>query len=131
MDRMYQRGVLSLGEASRLAGLSQWAFEALLGERGISRHSFRGEPGRGSRVCPKPSVIRPHGFTFLAGIGPLGLFKAFYDKSFITPAVWQEVVESGGKTGRGEAYGSSYGCADYEVSTGIALKSEGAYADKF
>jgi predicted HTH domain antitoxin len=35
---LYRRGVLSLGEASKLAGLSRWAFEELLGERGISRH---------------------------------------------------------------------------------------------
>ena len=35
---LYQRGVLSSGEASRLAGLSRWAFDELLGERGISRH---------------------------------------------------------------------------------------------
>ncbi len=32
----------------------------------------------------------------LAGIGRLGLLKAFYDKIFITPAVWREVVEEGG-----------------------------------
>ena len=32
----------------------------------------------------------------LAGIGRLGLLNVFYDKVFITPAVWQEVVEEGG-----------------------------------
>lgn len=32
----------------------------------------------------------------LAGIGRLELLKAFYAKIFITPAVWQEVVEEGG-----------------------------------
>jgi predicted nucleic acid-binding protein len=31
----------------------------------------------------------------LAGIGRLGLLKAFYGKIFITPAVWKEVVEEG------------------------------------
>ena len=35
---LYHRGVLSLGKARVLAQMSRWAFEELLGERGIPRH---------------------------------------------------------------------------------------------
>ncbi len=35
---LYQRGVLSSGEASVLAGLTRWEFEELLGQRRIRRH---------------------------------------------------------------------------------------------
>jgi predicted HTH domain antitoxin len=34
----YQRGVLSLGKARVLAGLTRWQFEQLLSERHIPRH---------------------------------------------------------------------------------------------
>ena len=36
--RLYQKGILSLGNARRLAGLGKWEFLALLGEEGIPRH---------------------------------------------------------------------------------------------
>jgi predicted HTH domain antitoxin len=35
---LYHRGVLSLGKARVLAQMSRWAFEDLLGARGIPRH---------------------------------------------------------------------------------------------
>lgn len=35
---LYRRGVLSLGKARVLARMSRWAFEELLGQRGIARH---------------------------------------------------------------------------------------------
>lgn len=35
---LYQRGVLSSGKASSLAGLTRWEFEELLGRRRIPRH---------------------------------------------------------------------------------------------
>jgi predicted HTH domain antitoxin len=35
---LYQRGVLSSGKACRLAGMTRWEFEGLLGQRRIPRH---------------------------------------------------------------------------------------------
>lgn len=35
---LYQRGVLSSGKACKLAGLTRWEFEELLGQRKIRRH---------------------------------------------------------------------------------------------
>jgi len=35
---LYQRGVLSSGKASVLAGMRRWEFEELLGQRRIRRH---------------------------------------------------------------------------------------------
>ena len=35
---LYQRGVLSSGKASALAGMGRWEFEELLGQRHILRH---------------------------------------------------------------------------------------------
>ncbi len=35
---LYQRGVLSSGKACRLAGMTRWEFEELLGQRRIPRH---------------------------------------------------------------------------------------------
>ena len=35
---LYQRSVLSSGEASVLAGMTRWEFEELLGQRRIQRH---------------------------------------------------------------------------------------------
>ena len=35
---LYQRGVLPSGKASLLAQMSRWEFEALLGQRQITRH---------------------------------------------------------------------------------------------
>lgn len=35
---LYQRGVLSSGKACRLAGMTRWEFEELLGQRKILRH---------------------------------------------------------------------------------------------
>ncbi len=35
---LYQRGALSGGMARKLAGLSRWEFEHLLGQRRIARH---------------------------------------------------------------------------------------------
>lgn len=35
---LYQRGVLSSGKASVLAGMTRWEFEELLGQRQIRRH---------------------------------------------------------------------------------------------
>ncbi|MEW6755405.1 MAG: UPF0175 family protein [Candidatus Latescibacterota bacterium] len=35
--RLYQKGLLALGKARELAGLSKWEFLALLGEEGIER----------------------------------------------------------------------------------------------
>jgi len=35
---LYQRGALSLGKASRLAGIDRWQFGWLLAERKIPRH---------------------------------------------------------------------------------------------
>jgi predicted HTH domain antitoxin len=35
---LYQRGVLSSGKACRLAGMTRWEFEELLGQRMIPRH---------------------------------------------------------------------------------------------
>jgi predicted HTH domain antitoxin len=50
---LYQRGVLALGKSRRLAGLSRWEFERLLGERKIVRHytqaDLRGDIEYGSR----------------------------------------------------------------------------------
>ncbi len=35
---LYQRGVLSSGKACRLAGMTRWEFEELIGQRRIPRH---------------------------------------------------------------------------------------------
>ncbi len=35
---LFQRGKLTLGQASPLAGMSQWQFQQLLGSRGIPIH---------------------------------------------------------------------------------------------
>jgi predicted HTH domain antitoxin len=35
---LFQREKLTLGQASRLAGISQWQFQQLLGSRGIPIH---------------------------------------------------------------------------------------------
>ena len=35
---LYRRGVLSLGKARALAGMTRWDFEQLLGERQVPRH---------------------------------------------------------------------------------------------
>ena len=35
---LYQRGILSSGKACKLAGLTRWEFEELLGQRKIKRH---------------------------------------------------------------------------------------------
>ena len=35
---LYQRGILSSGKACKLAGLTRWEFEELLGRRKIRRH---------------------------------------------------------------------------------------------
>ena len=35
---LFQREKLTLGQASRLAGMSQWQFQQLLGSRGIPVH---------------------------------------------------------------------------------------------
>ena len=35
---LYQRGVLSSGKASVLAGMTRWEFEKVLGQRRIRRH---------------------------------------------------------------------------------------------
>ncbi len=35
---LFQREKLTLGQASRLAGMSQWQFQQLLGSRGIHIH---------------------------------------------------------------------------------------------
>ena len=35
---LYRRGVLSLGKARQLAGMTRWQFEELLGERRAARH---------------------------------------------------------------------------------------------
>lgn len=35
---LYARGVLSLGKARRLAGMTLWEFEDLLGKRQVPRH---------------------------------------------------------------------------------------------
>jgi predicted HTH domain antitoxin len=35
---LFQREKLTLGQASRLAGMSQWQFQQLLGSRGIAIH---------------------------------------------------------------------------------------------
>ena len=40
---LYARGVLSLGQALRLAGLSKWEFLEELAKRGIERHYTREE----------------------------------------------------------------------------------------
>jgi len=40
---LYARGVLSLGQARRLAGLSKWEFLEELARRGIERHYTREE----------------------------------------------------------------------------------------
>ena len=40
---LYARGVLSLGQARRLAGLSKWEFLEELAKRGIERHYTREE----------------------------------------------------------------------------------------
>ncbi|MFH1929488.1 MAG: UPF0175 family protein [Chloroflexota bacterium] len=38
---LYDRGVLSLGNARALAQMTRWDFEELLGQRGIARHYTR------------------------------------------------------------------------------------------
>jgi len=35
---LYQRGVLSSGKASALAGMTRWEFEEVLGQRKVRRH---------------------------------------------------------------------------------------------
>jgi predicted HTH domain antitoxin len=35
---LYRRGVLSLGKARQLVGMTRWQFEELLGERRVARH---------------------------------------------------------------------------------------------
>ena len=40
---LYARGVLSLGQARRLAGLSKWEFLEELAKRGVERHYTREE----------------------------------------------------------------------------------------
>lgn len=35
--RLYQKRLLSLGKARELAGMSKWAFHALLGNEGVAR----------------------------------------------------------------------------------------------
>lgn len=40
---LYARGVLSLGQARRLAGLSRWEFLEELAKRGVERHYTREE----------------------------------------------------------------------------------------
>ncbi len=40
---LYARGVLSLGQARRLAGLSKWEFLEELARRGVERHYTREE----------------------------------------------------------------------------------------
>ena len=40
---LYARGVLSLGQARRLAGLSKWEFLEELAKRGVVRHYTREE----------------------------------------------------------------------------------------
>lgn len=40
---LYARGVLSLGQARRLAGLSKWDFLEELARRGVERHYTREE----------------------------------------------------------------------------------------
>ncbi|GIX47766.1 MAG: hypothetical protein KatS3mg131_1977 [Candidatus Tectimicrobiota bacterium] len=49
---LYGRGVLSLGKARELAGLTRWQFHELLGQRRIARHYTEEELARGSRLCP-------------------------------------------------------------------------------
>lgn len=46
---LYQRGALSLGMASRLAGIDRWQFGRLLGERKILRHYS--EDDLGNDIC--------------------------------------------------------------------------------
>lgn len=46
---LYQRGALSLGMASRLAGIDRWQFGRLLGERKILRHYT--EDDLGNDIC--------------------------------------------------------------------------------
>ena len=40
---LYAKGILSLGQARRLAGLSKWGFLEELAKRGIERHYTREE----------------------------------------------------------------------------------------
>ena len=40
---LYARGVLSLGQARRLAGISKWEFLEELARRGVERHYTREE----------------------------------------------------------------------------------------
>ena len=40
---LYARGILSLGQARRLAGLSKWEFLEELARRGVERHYTREE----------------------------------------------------------------------------------------
>jgi len=40
---LYARGILSLGQARRLAGLSKWEFLEELAKRGVERHYTREE----------------------------------------------------------------------------------------
>ena len=40
---LYRRGVLSLGQARRLAGLTKWEFLEELARRGVERHYTREE----------------------------------------------------------------------------------------
>jgi predicted HTH domain antitoxin len=35
---LYRRGVLSLGKARQLVGMTRWQFEELLGQRKLTRH---------------------------------------------------------------------------------------------
>lgn len=35
---LYRRGVLSLGKARQLVGMTRWQFEELLGQRRLARH---------------------------------------------------------------------------------------------
>jgi predicted HTH domain antitoxin len=35
---LYERGVLSLGKARQLVGMTRWQFEELLGQRKVTRH---------------------------------------------------------------------------------------------
>jgi predicted HTH domain antitoxin len=35
--RLYEKGILSLGKAREMAGMTRWAFHELLGEEGIPR----------------------------------------------------------------------------------------------
>jgi predicted HTH domain antitoxin len=49
----YQRRLLSMGNARKLAGLDKWAFIEGLAERGIDRHYFEQELQEDLRVIGK------------------------------------------------------------------------------